>query len=779
MPYWVQGNAQQIFHAFGQDWAIAEKKDDTKIVYRDFPAVNFLGTVQQAIRHFKIWYTQSQGKYYLQGNMTAGNSAFLFGPNPLKKEGEDPDVSHTNLVRQSFSYVNDAGENCGLLVMYRKDDPTQWVMVLGKNGHAVPQDRSIFCLSSFDLSPFIKVPNSGVAVSVVPSVEPLLQQLGSTLPRSLLQHAVNGDNAINLRVQRIALLMRKLQVNEESVTLRGPIPFAELNLPALFADNLALDRIVQYKIQDEFPLSGNTLKDLLADPPSPLRQELEALQFTDDERINKSLLKIIIVFYEKGLLQQNRQLLTNRELINKFSAYMWDETQIKLIPFLIEQEYSDEEIRLILSNAAYYQALNRLIDLEPALAIEAKECFKDPAKLAELMTIHNFPDEDCKRLCLIFWVKENELGKELSVDAYQHIRAEAEAYPLMASSLVALDQTKTIDIKKLEQHVLDPHLHLQDSIKHHFAKEFEGYAALGARLYQLNTQELLAANTALLLLRKTGGITPQEYQLVLGKDNKGHALRLLLPQLAHIEDETHRKTLIKVLYAGVIGVQTQGHQVQDIKDPQQLVLAQCLRERFICVTLMQNFALMSDVKHKAAMVELAAEESERANRFRQVILQVEAQCNVISERLSSSESYQKMHGEWKKAQESYRKKLYMLAYDGLMNPHTKVRTRLQAAEKDILKIVDPQLEPGIYKDVIDVLIAIANILIAACSLTVANRLKHHWTGNFWFFNQSASGEEIRAVDRSVLKLIAPEEAEEAEVEEEYENGIWSIMPFVK
>lgn len=88
MPYWVKGTAQQIFHAFGQDSLIAEQKNDTKTILRDVPAVHFWGSLQQAITHFKIWATQALGKFYLQGDMTAGNLAFLFGPDPLKKVGK-------------------------------------------------------------------------------------------------------------------------------------------------------------------------------------------------------------------------------------------------------------------------------------------------------------------------------------------------------------------------------------------------------------------------------------------------------------------------------------------------------------------------------------------------------------------------------------------------------------------------------------------------------------------------------------------------------------------
>ncbi|MCW8387419.1 hypothetical protein OQJ18_12555 [Fluoribacter dumoffii] len=753
MPYWVQGNAQQIFHAFGQGWAVGAHKDDSHIIDRDFPATHFLGNLQQATRHFKIWTRDAQGKYYLQGNMNAGNLAFLFGPHPLQKEGEDTEACHANLIRLNFAYINDAGENCGLLVMYRKDDPTQWVMALGKNGHAAPQERLLYCLSSFDLNPFIKAPDSEVKVSPVGSLEPLVEQLGAELPSFLLHSAVNGDNAVTLRFQRIALLMRKLQIKQETVILPDPIPFTELDLRGLFADNPALDLILHYKIHEDLSLSTPLLKDLLTEN-SRLRQELQQLQLTDDERINKSLIKILLVFHENGFLEQYRKVLTDLELVKKFSAYMWDKTQIKLIPFLLEQKYSIEEIRLVLSEAAYYQALNKLVDLEPALAIEAKDFFNDPKKLEELNLIHSFPDEDCRMLCLIFWVKGS-----LSEDGYQQIYAATKKYPFMASSLVALDQSKTVDIEKLERHALDPHLHLQDSIRYHFAAELKEFAAGNANLHKLNSEQLNAANQALLLLKQLPDVSPQQYRLVLGKDNKGEALRLLLPQLANIENEGYRKSLVDVLYAGVIGIQTQGNKVLAIKDRKLLALAENLRERFICVTLMQ------DLKIHKKLVEWVAQENEEAKRFRQIISRVEAQCKVISERLAGSKSYQNMKSAWEKAQVDYRKKVYKIAFDGLMHPNVSIREKLQSVEKNILDIVDPQVEPGIYKFVMDVLIVLTNLIITLCTGFTANAVKYKLTGNLWFFNQTSSGEEIRALHKEVIKLVEPEKTDENDMEQ--------------
>src|SRR5690606_1295910 len=132
-----------------------------------------------------------------------------------------------------------------------------------------------------------------------------------------------------------------------------------------------------------------------------------------------------------------------------------------------------------------------------------------------------------------------------------------------------------------------PHHHLQKSIAYHFAEELKEFEDTTLSLRRLRTQELKAASIALLLLKKSGVVDPKLYHLVLGKDNKGEALRLFLPQLANMAEDT-QKSLMNVLYAGVVhGIQTQGNKLLTIKDPAQLVLATALRERFMCATQMQ------------------------------------------------------------------------------------------------------------------------------------------------------------------------------------------------
>jgi hypothetical protein len=743
MPYLVKGNAEQLFNAFGQHWAVAEGKDETGTIRLDFPRTHFIGSNEQAIKHFNTWRQEALVKYYLQGNMSAGNLWCILGPNPLMKADEDLELYHRNFVLQHFAYINDKEETCGLMLMYRKDDPKKWMVGLVKNAHAAPKDRELTYLSSFDLAPLIQSLDLGITVSSEGLRDnPLVQQIDSDLPGKLVQNAFNVDSGeINLRLQRIDLLMRTLKVEQDTARLYDPIAVSELNLPALFADNPALDLLARYKAED-LPLSFAMLKDLLLEP-SGLRKEIEAIKLSTDEHINRNVLSMLVTFYEKGILKQNRHLLNDQSFVKTFSGFMWDKLQIKLIPFLMQKKYSPDLIRLILSEPAYFGALDKLVDLEPALTQDVPQFFKDANKLQELAFIHTLKNKDCQLLCLIFWVKGS-----LSIDGYQEIVEATQKYPLLASTLVALDQTKTKTIDDLRKIALDPQQHLLKSFAHHYSTELKGFHGGVTK-----RQELEAASAALTLLKQSGFTDPGFYQLILKKDNSGQALRLLLPQLVNINKESYRKSLINILYTGVKqGIQSQGKEVDKIKEPKPLAsLAKSLHERFMCLTQIQ------DLGFKDALIELAArDDKEEAKRFRHIILRVEAQCKVIYERLLSSVSYKDTVKKWENEEENYRKALYSIAFEGLMNPNKDFRPKLRIAEKKMLDIVDPAIESKLYH----ALIILANIVITGLTFTIANEIKYRKTGNYWFFNQTRSGEELRALDKEVYGQIELEKTHE-------------------
>lgn len=752
MPYLVKGNAQQIFSAFGHP-ALVAQTNAHDIRNEDISRTPFIGTPLQAKQYYVSWRQMFAMRYYTQGNMSAGILQCLFGKEPLKKENEGFDEYMQQYACQHFAYMDDHGVPCGLMVMSRRDDPSQWMIGLIRKTQLDPKHREVVLLSSFDVANKI-APNAPIKVQPVSFANNhLLRRMNSVVALELLNQAFKDENGLINKhfLARLSLITRTLKTTED-VLLRDPINLPALNVTRLFADNHALDLMINYDIHHD--LSFAMLADCLS-VDSGLGCELERVPLKDGEwLVNKNLLQMTLAFYEAKTLANNRELLEDRQFIRTLSGFMWDRAQIKLISSLYQQPYEPTFMKLVLSEEAYYSAANQLVDM--GLLQHAPRHFENAEKLAQLHYIHSVADDDAKRLCLVFWVKG-----ELSLDGYRELVAATEKYPLMAATLIDLDRNNFVmdGIIGLQRLALTPRKHLQRSIKHHFFSEpSEQYSAHG--LNELNDSQLEAAAKALYVLKRSGVTEPAAYRSIIDSNqHKAMALRLFLPQIATINDIDKRKILIDVLYAGVnSSIAHQGQVVQQITDKTILPAANKLCERFICVTHLQDLGFNDE-----EIVWVAQEQSEKAKCFRQIILRVEAQCKIISERLSGAASYRTMQEVWRNDESTYRKDLYRIAYDAFMNAHVQTSLaeatqQIKKVELDILNIVDPPIKSDVYK----ALIAITNILITILTLGVANYIKLQRTGNPLFFTQTNSGEEMRALSKEIINTITPDdEANEA------------------
>ncbi|HEN5504597.1 TPA: hypothetical protein U6309_001145 [Legionella pneumophila] len=495
----------------------------------------------------------------------------------------------------------------------------------------------------------------------------------------------------------------------------------------------AQELVKQYKLR----LTPAMENDLLSEE-SRLKKELEAVPFNSEEALYKSILQMIIVFYEENTLEENRYLLQDHELIKQLSALMWDDIQIKLIPFLIQKNFTLSEIKELLFDDAYYRSLHVLVDF--GLTQDIPELLAHQEKREQLKFINTLANDHCRKLCLIFWVKGS-----LSIKEIQDIVNATSHYPMLAETLIALDKTKTISIKQLKKLALDPKKHQQESILYHYSEQFKAYNLRKSDLSQLNLDDLDALGKSFKVLKEAGIANDYAYRLVLKNNKTGQLLRLFLPGLAKIESLSHRKALIELLYIGAQkGVVTQGKALLQIKDSNLLALSRALRERFICVQQMQ------DLGFKKEIIAFTGEENNiNSSRFRHVIMRVEEKCKDIHERLRKSSLDKDKVGNWQRADEKYRQTLYSIAYDGITKSGVDLHIKMKSAEKEILSIVDPEIKSIIHK----VLVVIANIIITALTLGFANDLKESATGNYWFFNQSPSGEVIRALNKEVLTTI--------------------------
>jgi hypothetical protein len=444
-----------------------------------------------------------------------------------------------------------------------------------------------------------------------------------------------------------------------------------------------------------------------------------------------------VCFYEEGVLNDYRALIEEQLFKQVHAGNIWDDEQIQITPFLIKKKYSPELLQLILSSKAYYHAVTDLISL--GLTQDIPEFFADTKKLSELEFLHAIKNNSIKQMCLIFWVKGT-----LSTNDYADLIKAGETYPLLADTLIALDKTGEFPIQSLKAWALNPQKHLQQSIIHHFGKEFPVNKVI---LAKLNVNELEGLSRAFTVLKlKTDG-RKEHYELAARDNQQGSLLRLFLPSLAQGTRQEAHDAVIDLLYEGVQkGPMALGKRISIIKDEGLRTEALKLQDRLLCAKQLQDLGF----PHEQVFF-VANAKDEEANKLRYVILKVEAQCKIILERLLRENKFDTQRKSWQEAEKKYRQALYQMAYQGIKDPDFDFKFQLHKEQEKALKIVDPEIKSFAYK----CLIVIANVFITALTFALANEYKYRKTGNFWFFNQTTSGEELRALERDLNVRIRP------------------------
>ena len=748
MAYLVQGNALELSKAFGQEWMTIESSDtcmDPELMERELSQTRFLGTENQALYFLETWKAHVKGAYYLPGNMSASNLFCLTGMSqPFLKATESPEEYQENNVHLHFAYVNEMEELCGLMLMYRKDEPARWMLGLMKNGHLAPQDRIVIFLSSFDLDPYLMIEEQKINVSSVsPSQDFLREQINSPIIHALLHNIFKMNHGvIDKNSARLMHLLRLLQgTNQTTPAIDDPIDFTKINSQLLFEENFVLHLIGEHSLQ----LSSAMLNESLT-TDSGLQKEIKNIRFVDDECINKNLLQMVILFHEHQVLEQNRDFLQNHVFAKTRSGLLWNSTQINLIPYLLKHQFDLELFHLILAEEAYYSAVQILVQF--GYDDDIPLFLADSDKRKELEYIHSLESIHARKLCLIFFAKG-----EFTLKDYTRIVKETIDFPMLAETLVALDQKDLIPIKSFKALAFKPEQHQLQSLLHHFSKEMNQAGLKKADLKKLKITELSDLIKSFSVLKNSGITDGGSYNLVLNLNNKkqGQLLRLFLPSLGKIDNIIYRRELINILYIGITqSTDAQSKAIKRITDQSLVALATNVHERFLCAKQMQDLDFEKDI------IELAAEEwGIKGIRFRKVILKVEEQCKIIHERLRESMVDQEKAKLWQNADKNYRRMLYHIAYDGLMKPEIDLQPRIDQIEEEILNIVDPEIKSLFY----NALIIIANILITLFTLSIANNIKEKRTGNFWFFNQTPMGEKVRALNKDVMNVITSPEPE--------------------
>ena len=727
MPYLVQASTQQLAELFNVPYIVTREntRDGMQTIAKDLPRTPFFGSLMQAQQHIKQWQQSTNAGTYCQGNICAGNSSLFINTFLFKGINEPVEEWSEQYARHSFAYINNEQKLCGLTFCYRKDDPTQWFIAVAEHTELAPQDRTLTFLASFDLNACINK-NTSVVVELVDRLNnKLIKQLKSTFLQNLITSALQADEGqINHRLARIQWLLRT--PNPNNLQIDDPIQLDKLNAQLLLADNRVLDLLSQYEIHLPFAM----LDDCLAET-SGLRQAIESLNLTSERLINICLLQMTVNFYAAHLL--NGQYAILDELFKRVHAgFILDEVQIALVPFLVRKKYSAELIRLILSDRVYYHTVAELVTL--GLTQDIAQLFSNNHKLKELEELSSIKDKKIMQMCLIFWFKGT-----IPLAEYSKLIAAGNAFPLLAETVIALDKRGELSLEQLKSWALVPKKQLLHSILHHYAAELP-----------INEQALQVLDEVELerLSRACSIVSSKKelFELCTRNNPQGYLLRLFLSSFTAVANQEHRSILVDLLYIGVRkGSISLSKQVSALQNPELKVHAENLQERLLCAKTLHN------LKFSDELISFVAGVTPISARLRDVILKVEQQCKVIHARLLRENKPLTQKNAWQNAEHLYRKNLYQLAYQALKNPGVDFKACLKQEQEKILKCVDPEIKSWAYQAVM----LIANVFITALTLGLANQIKYHKTGNMWFFNQSNSGEELRALERDVLKQIGP------------------------
>jgi hypothetical protein len=720
---------------FGAHWMM--KKIDAasgaSTLEGDLTRSPIIATQLQARQHVEAWTHCQSTEYYMQGDMFAGNLSFLLGHEPqvFQKVDEPIEVYYPQLANESFAFVNEKQEFCGISFVYRRDDPSKWLIAFAKNTVSNPKEKQIILLSSVDLNQYIVNPSKEAPVlRVDPLASSLQEQVQSKFVRALLEMALsNEQGTLNARIERITLLTRHLKLDGQADLLEDPVNIDEISLKNLFADNSALDRMVRYNIH----VSAAMLMDCLS-AIGGLRKELETLPLGPDRAANICLLTMTLFLYEQKLLDTHREFL-RQQLFSKVSKdHVWNGMQLSLVPFMLQNQYSADLFQLVLSAPKYYQAAIALQEL--GLSQYVLKYFTNAEKLGELDFFSNKEELGGRAmvLCMLFWVKMT-----LSKEQYQQIIAAAERCPRMVDALIALDKSGEESITDLLTIALSPDLHLRHSIIHHFGKQIADDNL--ALLDDLTAEQLIVLHEAYALLQKKPKLGADLFNLALKE--KGSLLPMFLAYLNHVEQKYH-SDLIDLLAVGIKkGDVSFGEALLKITDQRLRELAEDLLVRFNCAHQIQALGFDN------ALTSLAANPlGIESRRFRHIILRVESECKRIHTLARGNELR-----EWRSIEEEYRRSLYRIAFDALSTSSVDTQ-KLREKQNEVLSKIDPSTHSFIH----NALVVLANLVVFALTAGIANIVRYTMTHKDarktpWFFNHTPSGEALCDLESDYVTLL--------------------------
>lgn len=357
MLFLIQGDAQTVYSAFGRSGFIAydARRNAIRI---DVERTCFFGTASECMHHRSVWLSnQSSIRSYAQGNMSAGNLFLLFGhklPLPFFKEGEEDEDVIANTNNICFAYVDQNKDLHGLILYFRKDDPTKWLIGLSKNPHLQPENVDIKVLTPFDPRPYRKLPceiKSGAETK-----DEFIEAIGSPRLAKFIKYIITLNEELNPCAEIIKLFLQNAVSESNFVVNDELLAFFEQEIPKILASK-ELRLLLDYDLQP----SPQQIQACL-DPETELYKLLSAFERGDNDRQNKAQLTILLLLDRYGLNERQEAIRSDNVFVEKLSNL--SNVHQDFLPILLADPFKTEVLRFLTQGDHCSELLLQLKQIE-------------------------------------------------------------------------------------------------------------------------------------------------------------------------------------------------------------------------------------------------------------------------------------------------------------------------------------------------------------------------------------------------------------------------------
>ncbi|MGQ3889101.1 hypothetical protein ACQUW5_08735 [Legionella sp. CNM-1927-20] len=764
MLYLIRGTSEKIYKTFGLS-ALLRAGTTSKDIEKDLFRTLFLGSKEDCQYHIHTWLDRAKSdyKYYSQGNMSAGNLFLLFGLEPFFKENEELTDYYTNKVNFHFAFIDQNKVLNGLSLYYRRDDPTKWMIGLIKHTNLAPNERKVFILTSVNPEPFTKNKKArpGNLISATEAVI-FTALLNQPLLTRLLNLSITPNGQINSNLEVVGQFLQYVDLSDNYQDNQELLATLKES-PSEILSNKAL-QVAQYL---QLELSISQVFNCLDETSLLYRCICYLSQF----KVTKARQSgdLLLLFNQAGLIEKWDIVMQNK-LLAKHLFAVSSSLQVSFLKYAFSDEFIPSLLFLVNHNefASFYEKLNKeekniniiwrnlalLAQLEWQLP---KENFKR-ALLFKL--IFNITNIACFQT-LINTLQNNELNLEKIFNATELAQFLADGFYFSHLSwqdtinLARLCQTTEqaqachnlfklgCNLNTISSLLAAP---WQLPILNNLAMFETNKPTIFESLNSLKTQPNPNRKSTLIQAVKLLETNEHSIAPFLKDDLKSEQL-CQVPNLLKKQKPTVQPILMKMAYTTI----TTGR-IELLPAELNLLKGEVSSYfifQFIATLKIMNSLETLQLDNSKEIVEFLTQTNKERALFIKVISTLEYECHKIRTRLRQ-ELPDKLE-EVEQEEKIYRKKMYSIIFKQINYPTSEkdLLREIKAAERPFLAVADIDHHPWLRYT----LATITNTVTLLLTAGLANFYHYKRSGDFFFFQHTASRESIKALDINIAEQL--------------------------